>query len=185
MNAAQAASLPLIAFGITEFVLRRGDTAKTLKTTATDRGTTAMIFGCYAIVVCVLYVPKLPGIALPAVLGWIGIGVAVAGLALRWWAMTVLGRFYTRTLITTSDQNVVTRGSYRWIRHPGYLGSLMTWVGAAAASLNLIVVILVAGLLLIAYWRRISAEEIMLAEKLGRPYVDYRESSWRLVPFVW
>src|SRR5439155_16939127 len=98
MNAAQAASLPLIAFGIAEFVLRRGDTAKTLKTTAADRGTTAMIFVCYALVVAVLCIPKLPGIGLPAAVGWIGIGVAVAGLTLRWWAMLILGRFYTRTL---------------------------------------------------------------------------------------
>jgi protein-S-isoprenylcysteine O-methyltransferase Ste14 len=184
MNAAQAASFPLIAFGITEFVLRQGSTAKTLKTTATDRGTTALIFACYVIVVCVLCIPRLPGIALPQQVGWIGIGVAVAGLLLRWWAMLVLGRFYTRTLITTSDQNVVTRGPYRCIRHPGYLGSLMTWVGAAAASRNLVVVLVVAALLLVAYWRRISAEEVMLTERLGKPYADYWQRSWRLVPFV-
>src|SRR5262245_449936 len=60
MNAAQAASLPLIAFGITEFVLRQGHTAKTFKTTATDRGTTAIIFGSYGIVVVVLCIPKHP-----------------------------------------------------------------------------------------------------------------------------
>jgi len=61
---------------------------------------------------------------------------------------------------------------------------LMTWVGAAAASRNLVVVLLVAALLLVAYCRRISAEEQMLAEKLGRPYADYQQRSWRLVPFV-
>src|SRR3954447_13592010 len=97
MNAAQAATLPLIAFGITEFVLRRGDTAKTLKTTAADRGTTALIFGCYAIVVCVLFIPKMPGIVLRPYVAWTEVTIAVAGLRVRWWAMLVLGRFYTRT----------------------------------------------------------------------------------------
>src|SRR4051812_6561195 len=80
MTAAQAATLPLIAFGITEFVLRRGDTAKTLKITATDRGTTALIFACYAIVVAVLCIPRLAGVPLSREAAWIGIGVAVAGL---------------------------------------------------------------------------------------------------------
>ena len=98
--------------------------------------------------------------------------------------MIVLGRFYTRTLTATSDQHVVARGPYRWVRHPGYLGSLLTWVGAAAATRNVLVVVLVLAVLLLAYARRMAAEEAMLVQSLGEAYVAYQRRSWRLVPFL-
>jgi protein-S-isoprenylcysteine O-methyltransferase len=115
---------------------------------------------------------------------WAGAALAFAGLGLRWWAMLVLGRFYTRTLTTTPEQPVVTRGPYRWVRHPGYLGSLLTWLGGAAASGNVLVVALALALLLWAYARRIVAEEAMLVESQGAAYADYQRQTWRLVPFL-
>lgn len=184
MNPQQIAGSALIAFALTEFFLRRGATAKSLKRTATDKGTTPLIFGCYFVVAGLLFFPRLPGAVLPAPVAWIGAGLAVAGLALRWWAMTVLGRFYTRTLTTSPDQTAVTRGPYRLIRHPGYTGSLLTWAGGAAASHNLPVLILVLAILGWAYARRIRAEEAMLVDSLGTAYIDYQQKSWRLVPFL-
>jgi protein-S-isoprenylcysteine O-methyltransferase Ste14 len=184
MNPPQVAGAALIAFGLTEFLLRRGATAKSVKATAADKGTTPLIFATYAAVVCLLFFPKVPGAILSLAIAWVGVALAFSGLLLRWWAMMVLGRFYTRTLTTTSDQTVVTQGPYRWIRHPGYLGSLMTWTGAAAASRNLIVVVLVVALLLWTYTRRIRAEEAMLNHSLGDAYVSYQQKSWRLLPFV-
>src|SRR6266571_1052581 len=50
MSARQAVSLALIAFGLSELFLRRGGTAKSLKTTATDQGTTLLILGSYGAV---------------------------------------------------------------------------------------------------------------------------------------
>jgi protein-S-isoprenylcysteine O-methyltransferase len=174
----------LIAFGLTEVFLRQGATARSLKTTAADQGTTPLIFGSYAVVVALLLFPRLPGAVLPCAMAWTGAGVALCGLLLRWWAMIVLGRFYTRTLTTTAGQRVVTGGPYRWVRHPGYLGSLLTWLGGAAASSNLLVFILVLAVLLWAYTRRIVAEEAMLAESLGAAYTQYQQKSWQLVPFL-
>jgi protein-S-isoprenylcysteine O-methyltransferase len=184
MSTEQVAGLALIAFGMTECFLRRGATARSIKTTTADKGTTPLIFGSYAAVVCLLFLPTLPGAILPVSVAWMGVGLAFAGLVFRWWAVIVLGRFYTRTLTTTPEQSVVTRGPYRWIRHPGYLGSLLTWTGAAVASKNVFVCILVLSLLVWAYMLRIRAEEAMLVESLGVGYTDYQQKSWRLLPFL-
>ena len=143
-----------------------------------------MIFGCYALVIILLSLPGLPGCILPRAVAWIGVGLAFAGLALRWWAMVVLGPFYTRTLITASDQRIIRSGPYRWVRHPGYLGSLITWLGAAAASRNALLILLVLAVLLFAYARRIAAEEMMLAQRLGSDYTEYQRTTWRLLPFL-
>ena len=184
MNPPQAAGCALILFGLTEFLLRRGATAKSLKHTTADHGTTPLIFGSYAVVAGILFIRNLPGNVLPPAAAWTGVALAFAGLVVRWWAMIVLGQFYTRTLTTTPGQRVVTRGPYRWVRHPGYLGSLLTWVGAAAASGNLVIVVLVTAVLVFAYARRIAAEEAMLVEALGADYVAYQNRTRRLVPLL-
>ena len=98
--------------------------------------------------------------------------------------MRVLGRFYTRTLVTTGDQEVVRSGPYRLVRHPGYLGSILVWTGAAATSGNALSLLAVLALLSVAYTHRIRTEERMLVDALGEPYAEYRRHSWRLVPFV-
>src|SRR5436189_5235404 len=66
MSARQAASLALIAFGLSELFLRRGGTAKSIKTTATDQGTTLLILGSYGAVIAMLCLRSLLGAALPS-----------------------------------------------------------------------------------------------------------------------
>jgi protein-S-isoprenylcysteine O-methyltransferase len=184
MNPARFSGIALIAFGATEFFMRKGQAAKSFKRTAADRGTTPLIFGCYAMIVALFFVPSLPGPIAPRWLRWAGAVVAYAGLALRWWAMAVLGRFYTRTLTTTAEHTVVTSGPYRFIRHPGYLGSLLTWAGAAAAQGRILLWPLIVAVLVGTYAWRIASEESMLVGQLGRSYKAYQERSWRLLPFV-
>jgi protein-S-isoprenylcysteine O-methyltransferase len=116
---------------------------------------------------------------------WAGVTAAFAGLALRWWGMISLGGFYTRTLTTMGDQKVVDTGPYRYIRHPGYLGSILTWLGASVALAPPVIVIMVAALLAAAYVRRIRAEEAMLATSLGSAYEAYSAKTWRLLPPVY
>ena len=92
----------------------------------------------------------------------------LAGVALRYWSMWVLGEFFTRTLAVFADQAVVSTGPYRWVRHPGYLAQIVVVVsGSALISLSLPLVAAVALLLLAALAHRIRAEERMLISRFG------------------
>ena len=51
-----------------------------------------------------------------------GIGLFVAGLCLRWWAIITLGRFFTVDVTIEKDHEVVERGPFRLVRHPSYSG---------------------------------------------------------------
>lgn len=164
--------------------LRRGEPAKSVRRPPTDRGTSIVIMLAYALALLAMAFNVLPGVRLSEGVAWAGIGLGVAGFALRFWAMRVLGRFYTRTLLTTGDQKVVRDGPYRLIRHPGYLGSLLIWIGASASSCNLSSLVVVGALLAGAYAYRITIEERMLIGALGDAYREYRRHSSRLVPFV-
>jgi protein-S-isoprenylcysteine O-methyltransferase Ste14 len=70
------------------------------------------------------------------------------------------------------------------IRHPGYLGSLLTWIGFAPTSRSAPVVALIPELLGAAYSRRIMAEENLLRRDLPG-YTSYSERTKKLIPFVW
>jgi hypothetical protein len=109
-----------------------------LKPSGDDRGTTKMIIAAYGLAVdAPLLSWWLPGRSLPPVAAPAGLVVEATGLALRAWSMRALGSSYSRTLgvVEGEDQQaVVDAGPYRLIRHPGYLGSLLTWVGFALAE---------------------------------------------------
>lgn len=76
-------------------------------------------------------------------------------------------------------------GPYRWVRHPGYAGSIAVWVGAALAFHSWPAAAAVAALMLAAYGWRICSEERMLVEHFGDAYRDYQARSRRLVPFIY
>jgi len=98
--------------------------------------------------------------------------------------MRTLGAAYTRTLPTHEQQYVIDQGPYRLIRHPGYTGSMLTWMGFALASRSAPVIVLVTALLGGAYERRINAEEELLNHDLPG-YSAYSQHTKKLIPFVW
>ena len=174
----------MFGFGAMELLLRKGETAKSVSPTPTDRGSSALIVTAYGVAVLAISTHVLPSIELGRAVAWSGVGIGALGFALRIWAMRVLGQFYTRRLVTTAEQRVVQEGPYRLVRHPGYLGSLLVWAGAAAASGNVIYLSVVVLLLAVAYSYRIHIEEGMLVGELGPAYEEYRRRSWRLLPYV-
>jgi protein-S-isoprenylcysteine O-methyltransferase len=123
--------------------------------------------------------PRLPHAAAP-----FGLGLELAGLGLRAWSMRTLGESYSRTLRVQGAQQVIDRGPYRFVRHPGYAGSLMIWTGFALTSRSFAVVEVVGALLSVAYHRRVGAEEALLRRDLPG-YVAYSKRTKRLIPFVW
>jgi protein-S-isoprenylcysteine O-methyltransferase len=109
----------------------------------------------------------------------------VLGLALRLWAVLVLRERYTRTLLVHESHAVERRGPYRIVRHPGYLGSLLTMNGIALATGNGAVLIASLVFTLAAYAYRIRVEDAMLVAAFGDSYESYRREVRALVPFVW
>lgn len=115
--------------------------------------------------------------------------VALVGFALSFafniWAM-VVNDFYSRIVRIQRDrgQYVVTDGPYRYVRHPSYIGSILSWVCAALALgswLALVPVVLIAA----TFTVRTALEDRALQEELA----DYKEYAqrvrYRLLPGVW
>lgn len=171
-----------------ELLLRRREdpNAGTWQADDRDRGSTRVLFAAYGAAVAANVGLGLAGVGvLPDGVRWCGVALLACGLALRAWGMRRLAAAYTRTLRTVDDQHVVQDGPYRLIRHPGYCGGLLVWIGYSLGLGSWPAALVVTALLVAAYTWRIAAEERLLLDAFGPVYGEYRDRTKRLIPFVY
>jgi protein-S-isoprenylcysteine O-methyltransferase Ste14 len=179
-----AGYLGLAGFLAIEGLARERGSASSLKSSSDDQGTTCLLGLTYAFLAFApAYLRRIPTRRLPRFAAESGLMMQLAGLGLRYWSMRTLKASYSRTLRSEVDQQVIDAGPYRLIRHPGYLGSLMTWTGFALTSRRAPVLWSVVALSGV-YRYRITAEERMLTRDLAG-YRDYTDRTKRLIPFAW
>jgi protein-S-isoprenylcysteine O-methyltransferase Ste14 len=114
-----------------------------------------------------------------------GLVLVVAGVALRVWSFHALGQYFTFTVKASPDQQVVTTGPYRLLRHPGYAGGMLAIIGLGLMWGNWVSMATLALLwLLLVVWRIRFEEDALLTTLDGR-YSAYAPQRKRLVPLVW
>src|SRR4051794_8250220 len=111
--------------------------------------------------------------------------VFALGLALRWWAIVTLGRFFTVDVTIEKDHQLVERGPFRWVRHPSYTGVLLAFAGWSLTLRNWVAIALVLLPIFIVLVRRMKVEEEALSQALGERYRQYMNRTKRLVPFIY
>ncbi len=87
----------------------------------------------------------------------------VAGKAVKYWAIRTLGPLWSFRVLVVPGVPLITRGPYRFMRHPNYAGIFGEIAGVAAmmaAPVSGVVALLVFGVLL---WKRVRVEEEALA----------------------
>lgn len=119
---------------------------------------------------------------------WIQIAALILiqlGSLLGSWAMIANRYFSSHVRIQTDrGQTVVREGPYRFVRHPGYAGGLLSWL-AAPVFFSSWWVILPTVLVIIASLIRTGLEDRTLQEELPG-YLDYaRQTKFRLIPGIW
>jgi protein-S-isoprenylcysteine O-methyltransferase Ste14 len=115
---------------------------------------------------------------------FVGVCLMLLGVALRWYSVKILGKYFTFDVAIQGGQALIDTGPYRFIRHPSYSGALISLAGLGLALGNWAG--LAAGLCCLgaAYAYRIPVEEAALASALGDGYKQYMKRTWRLVPFL-
>ena len=115
----------------------------------------------------------------------VGMVLILAGAGLRWSSFWALGQYFTFTVNVSSDQQVVTAGPYRVLRHPGYTGGLLAIIGLGVVYANWIGLAgFVVPCLIVIVWR-IRIEEAALLQTAGDPYRAYAAHHKRLLPLIW
>ena len=118
------------------------------------------------------------------VVRWLGVVLFAAGGALRLWPVFVLGRRFSGLVAIQPGHKLVTTGIYAVVRHPSYLGLIVSTLGWVLAFRSLAGVLLTV-ILIPPILARIKSEEALLGTQFGDDYEAYRRRTWRLLPGVY
>lgn len=111
----------------------------------------------------------------------LGLAFLTLGVTLRFLAVKTLGRYFMPALAIDSDHRIITAGPYRYIRHPGYAGAILAFIGLAL-SLTSTYALLCPLVILPGVILRVVREEQMLRSKFGPAYDEYRRTAGALFP---
>lgn len=174
-------------FGVSELALAAAKRSKGASVSR-DRGSLWLLWGVIAASVCLanLLAYSLPQAASPLLhaVRFLGVALFAGGLALRWYAIIYLGRFFTVNVSVAADHKVVDSGPYTWIRHPSYSGALVAFLGLGICSENYGSLAVLVVPVALAFLRRIGIEEAVLREALGASYTAYAARTKRLIPWI-
>ena len=120
----------------------------------------------------------------PAVF-FVGVATIVAGSLLRRHCWRMLGTSFTGDVRATPDQTIVTRGAYRFVRHPSYTAGIMLNLGVGIALGSWASTAILGGATFAVYLYRMRVEERTLSSVIGEPYREFMRGRKRLIPFVY
>ncbi|MGI9148900.1 MAG: methyltransferase family protein [Chloroflexota bacterium] len=104
--------------------------------------------------------------------------VVLVGTLFTIWSLTMLGRCFG---LFPEVRGLVLRGPYRLVRHPVYLGELVSALGLVLAKPHPLVAAVFAAFVALQYWRTVY-EEQALALAYPSEYPAYAVRVPRLVP---
>ncbi len=111
-----------------------------------------------------------------------GVGFVTPALWLIWRAHVDLGANWSPSLELREGHTLITRGAYRYIRHPMYAG---IWLWCLAQPLlipNWLGGALIVPAFALLYFVRLPREEAMMREHFGAVYEAYEAKTGRLLP---
>jgi protein-S-isoprenylcysteine O-methyltransferase Ste14 len=111
-----------------------------------------------------------------------GVAVTVVGAAFAVAAFASLGRSFS---VIPEARVLITRGVYRFVRHPMYLAELLMIVGVLFGRAQLTTLV---GTLVVIELQvhRVRLEERLLRSAVPSSFVEFADrTSYRLIPFLW
>lgn len=115
----------------------------------------------------------------------VGMVLIVIGFMIRIQSIRILKQCFTYSIATVEHQKVIETGLYKFIRHPGYLGQIIIFVGISTSISNWLSILAMLIPITFGYLYRIKAEERFMVEQLGEEYLNYRERTKRLIPMIY
>lgn len=136
-----------------------------------------------SILLALVYPPAMQWarLSLPAWVRWASAAVAIATLPMIYWLFSSLGNNVTPTVAIRQGHELVTKGPYRWIRHPLYTFGFLAMF-SLAVTLDNWFIILTSLITINAILLRTPLEETKLVEEFGDEYRRYMQRTGRFFP---
>jgi protein-S-isoprenylcysteine O-methyltransferase Ste14 len=114
-----------------------------------------------------------------------GFMLIIIGLIIRVTSIMTLKKQFTYTVTKIENHDLIEKGLYRTIRHPGYLGQLIIFTGISVSLSNWLSILFMIVPVLLGYIYRIHVEEKFMIEQMGQKYIDYKKRTKRLIPMIY
>ncbi|MBK7498909.1 MAG: isoprenylcysteine carboxylmethyltransferase family protein [Ignavibacteriales bacterium] len=99
------------------------------------------------------------------------------------WSTKVLGDNFSQDIAIKRDHHLVTKGPFKFIRHPQYLSQFLMDIGGAAATLSFILAPL--ALIQIPFlFMRALMEDKLLEKHFGENFRSYKKKTGMIFPFI-
>ena len=115
---------------------------------------------------------RLAGLLVYVVFSWIQI-----------WASKKLGSNYSTEIMVTKNHQLITKGPFKFIRHPQYLSQFLMDLGAGVATFSVILIPL-ALIELPFLILRANLEEKLLAKHFNTSFDSYKKKTGFMIPFI-
>jgi protein-S-isoprenylcysteine O-methyltransferase Ste14 len=96
-----------------------------------------------------------------------------------------LRQYFTYSVAKVEGHQLIETGLYKNIRHPGYLGQLMIFLGLSISLSNWLSILLMMIPVAIGYIYRIRVEEKFMVDQLGEDYLNYQKRTKRIIPMIY
>lgn len=120
-----------------------------------------------------------------AATGLSGVILILLGMVIRLIAIVSLGRFFTVDVAIREGHTIKKDGLYKYVRHPAYSGSLLSFLGFGISMNNWVSLLVVMAPTVVVFLYRMRVEEAMLTESFGAAYEEYKKETYRLIPGVY
>jgi len=115
----------------------------------------------------------------------IGLLLIIVGLVIRVISIRTLKQYFTYSVSKAENHEIIEKGFYKYIRHPGYLGQLLIFTGISISLSNWLAVILMLLSTLVGYMNRIRVEEKFMTDEMGDKYFNYQKRTKKLIPKIY
>lgn len=120
-----------------------------------------------------LYPTRIWGFVIYVIFSWIQV-----------WAYRAMGPNYAQDIVILKNHELVTSGPFKYIRHPQYLGQMLSDLGACLALLSFTGLPVVLFLEIPLFIMRANEEEKLLQSHFKERFTEYKKKSGFLIPFL-
>jgi protein-S-isoprenylcysteine O-methyltransferase Ste14 len=115
----------------------------------------------------------------------VGMGLFVIGFIIRIHSLLTLKQYFTYSVAKVENHKIIESGLYKFIRHPGYLGQLIIFLGISISISNWLSILAMMIPVTIGYLYRIKLEERFMLEQMGEDYLNYQKRTKRIIPMIY
>ncbi|HEX3012528.1 MAG TPA: isoprenylcysteine carboxylmethyltransferase family protein [Syntrophomonadaceae bacterium] len=114
-----------------------------------------------------------------------GIVLFLLSCWIRWWGFNSIGKYFNPRVAIYEEHPLITTGAYKKIRHPLYLGTLVSFISIPLVLNSWGALLIMCCLTIPALIYRIKVEESFMIKHFGDDYIRYMENTRRLFPGIW